>query len=68
MFGLIETALTVRNIVDEEERFIKMCKLLPADVAEKLKRERREQRKADEEHRKALEIANAGRARNFWGN
>lgn len=68
MFGMVEAALTLRNLVDEEERFIKMCKSLPDDVAEKLKQERRDRLAEDEKHRKALEIADAGRARNFWGN
>ena len=58
----------MRRAIGEEARFQQLCKELPKDVADKLRRERRAKREREAEHRKALEIAHAGRTRNFWGN
>jgi hypothetical protein len=40
---------------------------LPVEEAEKIREQDRLRFEENEKHRKALEIANASRARNFWG-
>ena len=57
----------VTTIIEEERSFRALCKALPKEEAMALRKERAKKRKEDGAHRKALEIANAGRARNFWG-
>lgn len=67
MFG-IEAVVECMGIIEEERQFNEMCKALPADVANKLKADRSARRKEEIAHNRALEVADAGRARNFWGN
>ncbi len=53
---------------DAEKKFRELCDSLPKEGADKLRQERRDKREKEIEHNKKLEIAEAGRARNFWGN
>ncbi len=58
---------SLMTMINEINAFNKVCSLLPREEAEKLKLERRDKAIKDELHRRKLEIAEAGRARNFWG-
>ena len=60
--------LAVFSILEEERQFRELCNSLPEKEAKALKEARKKRREEDIAHRRALEIANAGRARNFWGN
>ena len=53
--------------IDEHNAFISLCKKLPKDEADKLRSSRRARFEERDNHRKALEIAEASRPRNFWG-
>jgi hypothetical protein len=53
---------------EEKKQFDLKCSLLPREEADKLREERKQEIKEKLEHRRKLEIAEAGRARNFWGN
>jgi len=69
MIGLtVISACAVLQEIEEEKAFRAMCGTLPEDEANKLIKRRAEKREKEAEHRRVLEIANAGRARNFWGN
>ena len=70
MIGFMTSTVVyeVSRIMEEERAFEKLCNSLPKGEADRLKESRRKQREEDEKHRKALEIADAGRTRNFWGN
>lgn len=68
MLGGIGLGATINGIIAERVAFNRMCDGLPKEEADKLKAKRRAEREEEEEHKKALEIADAGRARNFWGN
>ena len=57
----------VAGIIAEHNAFNKMCNSLPKEQGDKLKAVRQARHKEDIAHAKALEIANASRARNFWG-
>lgn len=57
----------VAHQIQEHNDFVALCNSLPPEQAEKLKAERKEKFRLQEEHRKALELANASRPRNFWG-
>ena len=65
---MLTSILTLASILNEHNAFNKMCKSLPKKEADRLKSTRRKQREEEIAHAKALEIANASRARNFWGN
>ena len=58
----------VLGIIAEHNAFNKMCNSLPKEQGDKLKAVRHAKHKEDIAHAKALEIANASRTRNFWGN
>ncbi len=66
MFGLMDigiyAALSAERAIAERRAFDNMCKTLPED-----EEERRQEIDRRRKHREALEIANAGRAKNFWG-
>lgn len=66
MFGVVLNAFY--SVKAEQEEFDLKCSLLPKEEADKLREERKQEIKEKIEHRKKLEIAEAGRARNFWGN
>ena len=65
---LSATISTLYQVKAEQEAFDLRCSLLPREEADKLRAERKQEIKEKIEHRKRLEIAEAGRARNFWGN
>lgn len=65
--GVMECLLAVQAI-EEEKRFRDLLKTLPPDIAMDLRKKREAERLHEIEHQEKLEIANAGRARNFWGN
>ena len=56
------------SVVEKEKRFRELCDSLSEDEAGFLRKERQQRRNDEVAHNRALEIANAGRARNFWGN
>jgi len=56
------------SILYEEESFKLSIANLPEDIRKELKAKRRTERKEWLEHQRKIEIAKAGRARNFWGN
>ena len=58
----------VAGIIAEHNAFNKMCNSLPKEQGDKFRAARNAKHKEDIAHAKALEIANASRARNFWGN
>ena len=68
MFGSIGVMCEIMAINAERKAFNSFLETLPKEEAEKLKRQREDRLLREDEHRKALEIANASRARNFWGN
>lgn len=55
------------NAIQEHNDFIALCDSLPKEEADFLREERRKRIEKEDAHRKALEIANASRPRNFWG-
>lgn len=59
--------VTMMAVKAEQEAFDLKCSLLPEEEATKLKAERKKELEAKLDHHRKLEIANAGRARNFWG-
>jgi hypothetical protein len=69
MFGLVGAiAYQVGGAYAEHETFKKMCDELPKERADALRAERNARMESGLKFRQALEIANASRARNFWGN
>jgi len=68
MLGLIGAVSTMIAIQEDRKAFNAYLKTLSPEEAEKLKAEREDRLSREDEHRKALEIANASRPRNFWGN
>jgi len=58
----------VKQAQEEAKEFEAHCKTLSPEDAEKLKQNRREEWEKEDAHRKKIEIAKAGRSRNFWGN
>ena len=64
----IAFATSLAGIKAEQEAFDLKCSLLPKDETDKLRAERKQEMKEKMEHRRKLEIAEAGRGRNFWGN
>lgn len=54
-------------MINERNAFNRLCESLPKEEADKLRARRRKKAEEDEAHRKALELANASRPRNFWG-
>ena len=67
MFNLNVISI-LKAALNEHNAFIAYCATLPKEEADKLKAERQDRREKEDAHRKALEIADAGRTRNFWGN
>jgi hypothetical protein len=57
----------IKRLQQEQEFFNKMCAALTKEQSDKLKKAALARRKEHIAHAKALEIANASRARNFWG-
>ena len=47
--------------------FEDLCASLPPDEADALRSKKREEWRDEKEHQRKLEIARAGRTRNFWG-
>lgn len=70
MMGLayLPTASVFYQIKDEQHAFKLKCSLLKKKEADELRANHRQYMKEMKEHREKLEIANAGRARNLWGN
>ncbi len=70
MMPFIGTMICMQAVqaIEDENSFIKLCKSMPKREADKMRADRRDKRKEEEAHSKKLEIAEAGRARNFWGN
>ncbi len=66
MFGDIGSI--VASEVEKAKEFQKLLKSLPKEQADKLREERRIEREEQKIHDRKLEIANASRPRNFWGN
>ena len=58
----------VLGIIAEHNAFNLMCDALPKEWEDALRAERNARIESELKHRQALEIANASRARNFWGN
>ncbi len=54
--------------IEEEKSFRNLLKSMPELEANKMRADRTAKRKEEEAHAKKIEIAEAGRARNFWGN
>ncbi len=69
MIGLYVSVITgaLVSALYEEKQFQEYLKTLPEEEARRIKGERKKKRESEEEHRKKLEIAEAGRPRNFWG-
>ena len=65
MFGLF--ASMVAQALAERKAFNEYIATLPDKEREELLARIAEKAKENEAHRKAIEIAEAGRARNFWG-
>jgi len=56
------------EMAKREQEFNKRCELAGPEMAAIMREERRKEYEDEKAHRRALEIAEAGRARNFWGN
>jgi hypothetical protein len=67
MLGSIGVISAIMAIDEERKAFNAYLKTLPEDKAKELKLQREERLMREDEHRKALELANASRPRNFWG-
>ena len=67
IFRLMTVASVLGSVLAEAERDREYLKSLPEEEANRIHAERKKKWEAEEEHRKKLEIAEAGRARNFWG-
>jgi hypothetical protein len=65
---MISAAGAIAEVNAENEAFDLKCSFLPKGEADKLRDERNQEMKEKTEHRKRLEIAEAGRTKNFWGN
>lgn len=65
MFGAI--ALKIAIMVSEAKARDKWLASLPEDEANRIRADEYGIFRENELHRRALEIAEAGRARNFWG-
>jgi hypothetical protein len=65
MFGYL--VLTVSALIDEANARKEWIDSLPKDEADKIREDDARKRREEELHRRALQIADAGRARNFWG-
>lgn len=55
------------DVIEAEKRFNEMLSKMPPDEANQIRADRLKRWQEDRDHKKALEIAEAGRARNFWG-
>ena len=63
--------MIVSTIVDHQTKkkeFEAACAVLSPADALKLRDDREARRKRADAHRRAIEVAKAGRSRNFWGN
>lgn len=67
MFRTALIAAMVSTIVAEVKARQAWLNSLPVDVADNIRAEDARIAREDEQHRRALEIAEAGRPRNFWG-
>ena len=68
MLGVAIAINAIQAVQAEKEAFEEHCKNLPEEEANKLKIARGLRIKSNREHQRALELANASRPRNFWGN
>jgi hypothetical protein len=68
MLGIVGIICEIKRLQEEQESFKKMCAGLTKEQSDKLKKAALAIRKEHIAHAKALEIANASRAKNFWGN
>ncbi len=72
MFPLcLSHVVVIQTVVRAAETAIarnKFIATLPKDQQDKIRAEDKLKAEQELDHRKKLEIANAGRARNFWGN
>ena len=66
-FGFSLMPLIIQRAIEENARVEEMLASMPKEEADKLREKMQKQREAKEAHQRALEIAEAGRARNFWG-
>ena len=69
MFGIVSSIAipTAYAVLKERNDFYERANKLPKKERDRLIAARKKRLKEVETHRKALEIANASRARNFWG-
>ena len=66
MIGTVIQAIAAAKV--EQDEFNALCERLPKDEADELRKRRRKQIKLDQKQRDRIEVAKAGRSRNFWGN
>lgn len=69
MLNLLSTqiAATLTSELGRHDARQRLLDMLPGEVAEQLRKDDLARGQARAEHLKALELAEAGRARNFWG-
>lgn len=60
-------AIQVAQQIESNNAREAWLKSLPKDAAEKIRQKDREKHDEEMKHRRALELAEAGRPRNFWG-
>ena len=65
MLGMMISA--IRAAQQEYRAFEELCDSVSPDEAQKLRDKREARRQRENQHRMAIEIAKAGRSRNFWG-
>lgn len=66
MFG--QMMMAVVSLYEEAKARKAYIDSLPEDLAKKIRADEAKKAIDDKLHRRALEIAEAGRPRNFWGN
>lgn len=66
---MISLALShIAVLIAEQKAFNELCNSLPKDEADMLRKKRRKRLRKVQKQRNRIEIAKAGRSRNFWGN
>ena len=68
MFDLPMIVSCAMAEIENQRARAEFIKTLPQEKQDEIRKEDREIREKDDAHRRAIEIAKAGRARNFWGN
>lgn len=67
MFGLTSIVIAAASVIEGNRIREEMISKLPIEEQEKIREKDRKDYEENLKHRRALEVAEAGRTRNFWG-